>query len=86
MSDWTARLWQPRDVVMILDGCYRVTGVYLGALGQVSMIGLEPMTERPGRRTTDDGFGPPVTEMLVPLNILNAAVASDKARHYRDVI
>lgn len=74
------RGFQPGDVINVGDDFYRVSGVYLGALNCVDLIGLEPMTERPG-----NAGGPNVTEMLVPEKILAAAVRQAGA-YYRNAI
>lgn len=73
------RNWRPGDLVVVGSYIYQVTGNYLGALGNVSLVGLKVITERVG-----NAGGPAIMEMFVPLAILNAA-ACDHACHYREV-
>lgn len=78
--NWKARLWNVGDIIIVDGDSYKVSGVYLGAVNCVSMVGLIPMTERFG-----SAGGPIVTEMLMPLHLLNAAIG-DRAGHYKSVI
>lgn len=70
-------MFKPGQLIQIGERFYSVAGVYLGAVGHVSMIGLSPVTERPGH-----AGGPNVTEMLTPLPVLEMALASESARVY----
>lgn len=75
-EDWRARSWAPFDVVQVGHDFYVVIGVYLGSVGQVSLVGLRPLTESLGNG--DD-------EMLVPEKLLDAATGGQPVRHYRKV-
>ena len=61
--------FEPRQVIIINDLVYEVTGVFLGAVGQTNLIGLVPMSENRG-----SAYGEDVDECFVPEKILNAAI------------
>lgn len=78
---WKKRRWEVGDLLIIGDDSYRVVGIYPGALNCVSLIALEPITERPG-----NAGGPPVNRMLTPEWILNAACLGGYVHHCTKVL
>ena len=70
-------IYQPGQLLQISNRFYAVAGVYLGAQGHASMVGLNPISEAPG-----NAGGPRVEEMLTPVPVLDMALASESARLY----
>ena len=72
--------FEPGQLLQVGNRFYSVSGVYLGAEGCASMVGLSPLTERPG-----NAGGPRVEEMLTPKPVLEMALSSESARLFSPV-
>lgn len=67
-------MFHPGDVIIAKDRKWIVTGDYLGALGQESVIGLKPIDQKPAH-----------DEVMVPQDMLNMMLDGKTAKHYREV-
>lgn len=56
---------EPHDLYVASDGFYRVVGVYLGAVGQESMVGLRALHLNHGT-----AHGETIKEMMVPMSFI----------------
>ena len=71
-------MFRPHQVVRVKGRWYQVVGVFLGAEGQTSLVGVVPLSEKPGC-----AYGKTEAEMLVPEVLLSALVKSGGAELYR---
>ena len=81
METETANNFRPWDLIRLRDRCWRVTGNYLGGLNQEDLVGL---TVEDGR-TAGTASGRPIGEMMVPVSLLFAALASGEAIWFRPI-
>ena len=72
----TGRSYRPYDLIVAGGEMYLVKAQLLGAINQVSVVELEPLTERPP--LTNGG------KVYVPCHILDGAVGHG-VEHYRPV-
>lgn len=69
-----ANMFNPGDLIIANDRKWKVTGNYLGAIGQESVVGMIPIDMSPAH-----------DEIMVPEDMLNMMLGTKTARQYREV-
>ena len=70
---------KPHDILTLDDRLWVVSGVFLGALGEESLIGLRSHSHGDG-----SAYGEQVEEMMVPVVMVESLIDHGIAKHYPD--